>query len=325
MRLGVPGLHASRSMAIGLLSLACALGTAHAQNAPAPATLTVSPGLSASELALDQVPPGTTIAQFLLALYKLNPAAFLDGDLNRLQVKARMRLPTAEEANQVPLAQAREDIARLQAGLPLAAESMASTASMASSPASPATSSAPAIEALAEVAPLPPPTTPVSAPPQAMPPTPASPPELPLAWLGAGAALLLGLAALKVMKSLGLRRRPKPAAPPPAPNLEDIEQQAQGRFQPALPQEKATTPPRAQPAPKPALFDLDLSLDGQAPALDSRLPKASPRTASPLPGALPDLNLDLRTAPTARTPGPLDLSGVNLDLDTPRPAQDKTP
>ncbi len=324
MRLGGPGLHASRSMAIGLLSLACALGTAHAQDAPAPATLTVSPGLSASELALDQVPPGTTIAQFLLALYKLNPAAFLDGDLNRLQVKARLRLPTAEEANQVPLGQAREDIARLQAGLPLAAESVAS---MASSPASPATSSAPATEAPAEAAPLPPQTTPALVPPQAMPPTPASPPELPLAWLGAGAALLLGLAALKVMKSLGLRRRPKPAAPPPAPNLEDIEQQAQGRFQPALPQEKATTPPRAQPAPKPALFDLDLSLDGQAPALDSRLPKASPRTASPLPGALPDLdlNLDLRTAPTARTPGPLDLSGVNLDLDTPRPAQDKTP
>ena len=161
MRLGGPGLHASRSMAIGLLSLACALGTAHAQEAPAPATLTVSSGLSASELALDQVPPGTTIAQFLLALYKLNPAAFLDGDLNRLQVKARMRLPTAEEANQVPLAQAREDIARLQAGLPLATDSAPGKGSAPASPATPPAtppvmSSAPAPEAPAEATPAPP-------------------------------------------------------------------------------------------------------------------------------------------------------------------------
>jgi len=107
MRPGGLGLHASRSMAIGLLGLACALATAQAQDAPPPATLIVSPGLSATELALDQVPAGTTITQFLLALYKLNPAAFLDGDLNRLQVKVRLRLPSAEEANQVPLAQAR--------------------------------------------------------------------------------------------------------------------------------------------------------------------------------------------------------------------------
>ena len=322
MRLGGPGLHASRSMAIGLLSLACALGTTHAQEAPAPATLTVSPGLSASELALDQVPPGTTIAQFLLALYKLNPAAFLDGDLNRLQVKARMRLPTAEEANQVPLAQAREDIARLQAGLPLATDSAPGKDSAPASPTTPPAtppvmSSAPAPEATAEAVPALPPTPPASPAPAAA--TPPTSPELPLAWLGAGVALLLALGALS------WRRRPKPAAPPSAPAAGDMEAQAQGRFKPALPQEKGPTPPPAQPTPKPALFDLDLNLGGSAPALDLNLPKANTGTSGPSLGPLPDL--DLPTAPSARSPGPLDLSGLSLDLDTPSPAppQDKTP
>lgn len=312
MRPGGPGLQAIRCAATGLLALACALGTAHAQAA---ASLVVSPGRSATELALDQVPPGTTTVQFLLAIYRLNPSAFLGGDLNRLQAQARLRLPTAEEANQVPLAQAREDIARLQAGLPLAADSATGTGSAPASPASPsatppAASSAPAPEPPAEAAPAPPPTPAASPAPLAA--TPSKPTELPLPWLGAGVALLLALGALS------WRRRLKPAAAPTAPAAGDMEAQAQGRFKPALPQEKGATPPPAQPTPKPALFDLDLNLGGSAPALDLNLPKASTGISGPALGPLPDL--ELPTAPSARSPGPLDLSGLSLDLDTPSPA-----
>ena len=304
--------------------LALATSGAAAQE-PAP-LLHVPPGLSASELALDRVPPGTTIDQFLLALYRLNPAAFAGGDLNRLQAQARLRLPTAEEANLTPLAQAREELARLRTG-----------AALPPAPAVPPSLPSAAVPGPAEgvqAAPAPVPDAPVQAPAAAdnRPPSPApvAAPDpstrslsIPL-WAGAFAALALG--------GLLLLRRGRPSSPRPTlaerPAQVDPEAQAQGRFQPVLPGRALRTPTAAPVAAaavaKPALFDINLDLDSPPPA-GQVLPEPAPAPFAA--NRLPDLNLGSpatdpnRPKPAqGRTPGPLDLSGLSLDLgDEPPP------
>lgn len=289
-----------RCAQLAMAGLVCMGPMAQAQ-VPAPQSLVVKDGQSATEIALDEVAPGTTIDQFLLALYQLNPQAFIAGDLNRLLAQARLVLPTAEQANRVPLAQAREELARIKGGAIQPAsqppESATPPSLSAPEPVS-AASMPPALEsAPAPAAPLP---------------SPAAAPQSTLTWLWwlmAPAALL----ALALMR----RKRPTAAAansPPP-----DAEPQAQGRFQPVLPSEPPAPPSAPAPvagAPKPALFDLDLHLGGAAPPLD--LPKGGGL------GKLPDLslNLDLPSpTPRASTPGPLDLSGLSLDLGTDPPAR----
>jgi pilus assembly protein FimV len=279
----------------GLMAWALGLGSSALAQAPAAATLVVKDGLSATEIALDEVPPGTTIDQFLLALYELNPQAFVAGDLNRLLAQAKLALPTAEQANRVPLAQARETLARIQGSAVI--------------PANPATESA--LPAAASTS------GPVSAAstvtPQNVEPAPGAPSPSPATPTDSGPNWLWGLLGLVALLALGLWMRKRQAAPTASSPAQDPdpEEHAQGRFQPVLPGE----PPPSAPAPvalapKPALFNLDLTLDGQAPPLD--LPQGAVR------GKLPELSLDLPSpAPRASTPGPLDLSGLSLDLDSP--------
>jgi hypothetical protein len=119
------------------------------------------------------------------------------------------------------------------------------------------------------------------------------------------------MAAVFALLVLGLwrwRRQPSvsspTAAPPAAAATED---QAQGRFQPVLPKSPAGARPPGRSVtdsdaptnaknrpegrapttggPKPALFDLDLNLDGKAPPLD--LGGLSLDLAPPGPSALP--------------------------------------
>lgn len=326
------------------LALACLLagGGAAAQTAPPHEFLVVRPGQSATEIALDQVPAGTTIDQFLLAIYQLNPQAFAAGDLNRLLSQVRLRLPTVEEANRVGLEPAREQLAQLKAGAASAAPSPASSVPAATEPtptaaAEPATAPAAHAASSAAVAP----TAPPEAAPAAMP-----------AWLIGvmGALAALGLLAWRL-------RQPAKAGSVIAPV--DEEARAQGRFRPVLPAPAGAWPSgrmvRRDDAPlaandrpegrapagdsKPALFDLDLNLDGQAPPLDmgglSLDLDSTPAGARPSGRMVPkdDAPLAANDRPGGRAPAgegkaalfdlDLNLDGNAPPLDLPRPRKER--
>ncbi len=345
-RARLPGLR--RSLALGGLCALAAASVAQGQTplgqvaqvvqvspvAQAPVTLTVSPGASATEIALDQVPPGTTMDQFLLALYRLNPQAFVTGDIHRLLAHAALRLPTAEESNRVPAEEARQTLGRLAQSASPGSSSSAQTFPEPAQPEGPKRGDAPA-----------------QTPPPAMN-EKAQPSAAALPWLlGLGAVLGVSMLLAGAAWLRGRRRQAlkwKTNAMPPAP---DLELQAQGRFRPVLPQEPAApgasgpgsaglasvaraglapaapadpVPAAPFPAPRPALFDLDLDLGGPAPALDLNIAAASPAGADKRPRLFPDLNLDpvpsqARPPVRAAAPGPLDLSGISLDLE-PAPA-----
>jgi pilus assembly protein FimV len=298
----------------------------------------VAPGQSATEIAMDQVPAGTTMELFLLALYKLNTPAFVAGDINRLLAGANLRLPTAEEANAVPLAQARDQLEQLRQGPAAVAVAAPASLDAASAGAAPMSAQeAPAAPAESAAAPALPSSAAVSSAPAMA--APDAPNPLMLA-LGLAAALaLLAWAWVRRRAATPSAKQPQPR-PSAAPD-----QHAQGRFQPVLPSDKpaakletATAPPPAhhKPAAKPSLFDLDLNLDGPAPALDlpvaarqskSSNPSTSPKLSTPpAPLDLGKLSLDLESSPgPARTPGPLDLSGLSLDLETPKSSASPAP
>jgi len=320
-----------------LWAVACAAALVTPAAAQTQPPLVVAPGQSATEIAMDQVPAGTTMELFLLALYKLNTPAFVAGDINRLLAGASLRLPTAEEANAVPLAQARDQLGQLQQGqaaAPTAPAALDAASAGAAPTSAQAALAAPAASAAAPA--LPSPAAVGSAPALAVPDAPN-----PL-------MLALGLAAALALLAWGwVRRRaaaPSAKQPQPRPSAAP-EQQAQGRFQPVLPSDKpasklepepAPPPAHHKPAAKPALFDLDLNLDGPAPALDlpvaarqskSSNPSTSPKLSTPpAPLDLGKLSLDLDSSPgPARKPGPLDLSGLSLDLETPKPRASPAP
>ena len=301
---------AAVALALVLATSGPKVARAQAPAADPAASLQVQAGQSATELAMDHVPPGTTIEQFLLALWRLNPLAFQGGDLNRLQAGAVLRLPTAKEANAMPPEQAREQLAGLR-------HAPSTPSALAAVP------DAQARQALAPVA------APDASAAQAAPTQPvpaavaASAPATGLAVPALAAAVLALLAWLWRRQSAATAAKPKaqPASVGP-------EEQAQGRFQPVLPGERpapAVPPPASQPpVAKPALFDLDLNLDGPAPPLDLPEPvrPTAVKHAGPRPLDLGSVSLDLDSPPRkASAPGPLDLSGLSLDLD-PTPAKD---
>ncbi len=323
-----------------LWAAACAAALVTPAAAQTQPPLVVAPGQSATEIAMDQVPAGTTMELFLLALYKLNTPAFVAGDINRLLAGASLRLPTAEEANAVPLAQARDQLEQLRQGQAAAPAAPAAPAALDAASAGAAPTSA--NEALAA------PEASAAAPALPSPAAVGSAPAMAAADAPNPLMLTLGLAAaLALLAWAWVRRRaatPSAKQPQPRPSAAP-EQHAQGRFQPVLPSDKAaakleteTAPPQAhhKPAAKPALFDLDLNLDGPAPALDlpvaarqskSSNPSTSPKLSTPpAPLDLGKLSLDLESSPgPARTPGPLDLSGLSLDLEPPKPSATPAP
>jgi FimV-like protein len=85
---------------------------AAAQN-PAPSdapTLTVRAGDSASKLVLAQRPVGVSLAQMLLAMVRANPEAFIESNVNLLREGAQIRMPSAQEAAQIPAEEARQTV-----------------------------------------------------------------------------------------------------------------------------------------------------------------------------------------------------------------------
>ena len=320
-----------------LRAAACAAALVTPAAAQTQPPLVVAPGQSATEIAMDQMPAGTTMELFLLALYKLNTPAFVAGDINRLLAGASLRLPTAEEANAVPLAQARDQLEQLrqgQAAAPAAPTALDAASAGAAPTSAQEAQAAPAAPAAAPA--LPSPAAVGSAPALAVPDAP-NPLMLTLGLAAALALLAWGWVRRRAVAPSAKQPQPRPSAAP--------EQQAQGRFLPVLPADKPAAKLKTEPAPppahhkpaaKPALFDLDLNLDGPAPALDLPVAARSSKSANPLSSAklstppapldLGKLSLDLENSPgTARTPGPLDLSGLSLDLEPPKPLASPAP
>lgn len=108
---------------LGLLGLSAALALPVAAQptasdaAPAPKptaatlgpnrTVTVAAGDSGTALALRYKPAGATLEQSLVALWRANPRAFGDGNLNLLREGATLRIPSAEDVLSIPAAEAR--------------------------------------------------------------------------------------------------------------------------------------------------------------------------------------------------------------------------
>ncbi|MBI5781965.1 MAG: LysM peptidoglycan-binding domain-containing protein [Rhodocyclales bacterium] len=72
-----------------------------------PGQWSVQPGETLYAIARQVAPSGLTAEQTLVALWRANPHAFIDGDINRLKAGASLKVPSAEEIRRIPLAEAR--------------------------------------------------------------------------------------------------------------------------------------------------------------------------------------------------------------------------
>lgn len=70
-------------------------------------SIQVMPGDTASRLALRFIASNVSMDQMLLAMLKANPNAFIQGNVNLVKAGATLRMPSQEEALQIPRTQAR--------------------------------------------------------------------------------------------------------------------------------------------------------------------------------------------------------------------------
>jgi pilus assembly protein FimV len=73
-------------------------------------TVKVKTGDTASRLALQFLGPNVSLDQMMLAMLEANPDAFIQGNVNLIKAGAVLRIPEAEEATQIPRAQARKTV-----------------------------------------------------------------------------------------------------------------------------------------------------------------------------------------------------------------------
>ena len=74
-----------------------------------PRHITIKAGDTASKIAMRHLlPSGVSLDQMLVAMMRANPDALIDGNINRIRAGAVMTLPTAEQLDATPLAQARQ-------------------------------------------------------------------------------------------------------------------------------------------------------------------------------------------------------------------------
>jgi pilus assembly protein FimV len=73
-------------------------------------TVTVKTGDTASRLALRYLGSNVSLDQMMLAMLKANPDAFIQGNVNLVKAGAVLRIPDAEEATQIPRAEARKTV-----------------------------------------------------------------------------------------------------------------------------------------------------------------------------------------------------------------------
>jgi pilus assembly protein FimV len=73
-------------------------------------TVKVKAGDTTSRLALQFLGPNVSLDQMMLAMLEANPDAFIQGNVNLIKAGAVLRIPEAEEATQIPRAQARKTV-----------------------------------------------------------------------------------------------------------------------------------------------------------------------------------------------------------------------
>jgi pilus assembly protein FimV len=89
---------------------AAAPASAPAPQAEATRTVKVRSGDSLSAIAQRNAVEGVSLDQMLVGLYRSNPQAFQGNNMNRLKAGVVLNMPSAEEAKQVPAAEARQVI-----------------------------------------------------------------------------------------------------------------------------------------------------------------------------------------------------------------------
>lgn len=75
-----------------------------------PASVQVKSGDTASRLAMRHLGPNVSLDQMLLALLKANPHAFIQGNVNLIKAGAILKIPSSEDAVQIPQAEARQTV-----------------------------------------------------------------------------------------------------------------------------------------------------------------------------------------------------------------------
>lgn len=70
----------------------------------------VNPGDTISNLLMRRLPSGVSLDQMMLALVRANPHAFIEGNINLVRSGTVLRMPSANEATQISLAQARDTV-----------------------------------------------------------------------------------------------------------------------------------------------------------------------------------------------------------------------
>lgn len=243
---------------------------------------------NAIDLALEQVPAGVSVEQFLVALFRLNPGAFAEGKIHQLSAGAHLQLPTVEQARALNQERARAELQILrQAALatppppPSGAADAPASSGAGATPTDVQTGATPAPGPEAD------PSTPASAGTKEAVSAAVQAQGLPIhPWLlisSGGALLILLFLAFRPSEE---PRKPQAAADMPAPKAADSSQS---------PTRNSVS---SVPAPK-SLADF-----GPLPSLDLGDGPASGST---------------RAAPQA--PAPFDLSRISLDLDP----EDKRP
>lgn len=85
-----------------------AVATAPSAAASQDRAVTVEAGQTASQLALDHMPPSVSLDQMLVAMQRNNPEAFIEDNVNLVRAGAVLRMPTAEQARQTSAEEARQ-------------------------------------------------------------------------------------------------------------------------------------------------------------------------------------------------------------------------
>lgn len=75
-----------------------------------PTRVQVKSGDTASRLAMRHLGPNVSLDQMLLALLKANPHAFIQGNVNLIKAGAILKIPSSEDAVQIPQAEARQTV-----------------------------------------------------------------------------------------------------------------------------------------------------------------------------------------------------------------------
>lgn len=90
-------------------------------------TITVSPGDTASKLALQHLPSQISLEQMLLAMVRANPDAFIEDNANLIRAGAQIRMPNAQQAAETSAEEARQTLVQQTADFAAYAQRLATS------------------------------------------------------------------------------------------------------------------------------------------------------------------------------------------------------